>query len=529
MRTIVMGTFALGLSVGAGCGGDNTGGDGGKKSARRLPDASFDVTAEKSALAESWIVKAAQDPAGLDAIGGASAGWPLLMQNDTLKALEAFEGDLKSKADDVDLKIGAARSALELAHAHMRLADIVYRASPKVLKAQMALPGAAAGSAWADFIKVRMHQYGAQMGFKQTGEVPTSTAPEGSPVVPWSAALKADAVGPLPDLLAGRAGGADADIPPGSEKVYGERLRLRSLVAAGRLKEARKRLARINQATPDVRIELEKQNLVFLDPHGLLAQGHVYAAVAEEHLKGVAGASQLLLAEAQLLQGKGAEAAKSAEAAAGFAGELPLSLVIFSGISTFDDFKAEAIALQAMALDQAGQRDAAKAAAEQIGQSSIAQKVSRVRTLVRFGQPLEKDVFPTDRSQLERLVREAIPKDAPGQQVVADLLLIDRYVDVVQRRFADALSRTGKRAVATRVRADAEEKSKSQAPSRRNTLSALTASALDNVDIGQPRVAVKYLNRMRDHLPAVLTPMEMLRDLLTIRAINHGGGVKRGN
>lgn len=480
-------------------------------------------------MAGSWLIEAAQKPDALNAIGGASEGWPLLMRNEAAKALAAFEADLKAGAEGqaaVDLKIGAARAALELAEAHQHLADIVHKAAPKLIKAQMALPGAATATPWARYIQARMSAYGV-LGGEKGGSLDLTAQP-GSPADPWLAALKADAVGPLADLLAGRAGGADSDAPAGAEDAYVERLRLRSLIAAERLTEARKRMARINPATPDIRVKLDNQQLTFIDPFSLLAQGQVYAAVALKHLEGVEGPGVLLKAKALMILGRYEEAAKAAQVAAGGTAA-PLSMLIFSGVMAEADLVAEAKALEAVAFHALGQEAAAKAAFDSIPEGSIAQKISRQLAAVIMGQALDAEAFPSDRRHVTRLIQASLPKDAPGSQVVGDLMLIDRYVDVIQRRFADALQRTGKRAVATRVRADAEEKSKAQSPSMRNTLSALTAAALDNVQIGQPRVAVKYLNRMREHLPAVMTPMEMLRDVLTLRAINQDGTPTRGN
>jgi hypothetical protein len=52
--------------------------------------------------------------------------------------------------------------------------------------------------------------------------------------------------------------------------------------------------------------------------------------------------------------------------------------------------------------------------------------------------------------------------------------------------------------------------------------------ARENVRIGRPRVALKYLSRLAERFPAVAAPADMLRDLLTIRAMEQEGGAASG-
>jgi hypothetical protein len=117
---------------------------------------------------------------------------------------------------------------------------------------------------------------------------------------------------------------------------------------------------------------------------------------------------------------------------------------------------------------------------------------------------------------------------APGTGDIDALEIVDRYVDAIERRYASALSRAGERAMAVKHRSAAEDKVAAFSPSRRNILSALTMAALENYGIGLPRVSLKYLSRLNTRVPAAVGPSEQLRELLSYRALEKGGGVSAG-
>ena len=79
-----------------------------------------------------------------------------------------------------------------------------------------------------------------------------------------------------------------------------------------------------------------------------------------------------------------------------------------------------------------------------------------------------------------------------------------------------------------KAREAAEDKAAAQGPSARNSLAALVLTARDNVSIRRPRVALKYLARLGDALPAVEGPAEILRDLLSLQAMEQGGSATAG-
>ena len=114
---------------------------------------------------------------------------------------------------------------------------------------------------------------------------------------------------------------------------------------------------------------------------------------------------------------------------------------------------------------------------------------------------------------------DALGKRAVGASDVSELRLVDRYIDIVQRTWADVLAQAGQLAAAARMRAGSQEKGKPYVLSGRNTFEALMASALDYFRIGQPRVSLKYLTKLKGFQGVTHGLAEQLRDVLSFRAM----------
>ena len=120
--------------------------------------------------------------------------------------------------------------------------------------------------------------------------------------------------------------------------------------------------------------------------------------------------------------------------------------------------------------------------------------------------------------------------EAPADLVRRDELLRQarQAMETDNLAYAEALAQADRPEVAGKNRDAAEEKRVAFAPSGRNTLTALTSSALNNAKIGRSRVSLKYLSRMESRLPAAAGPAEILRDLLSHRALQESGGPAGG-
>lgn len=450
---------------------------GGKAGA---PPPTVDTQADQAAVAKSWLATLQTDAGPLIKLAEANAGWKGIFANDPVQALADFESG--AKAGDVDAKVGYTRAALELAGTHLAVGQVVVALTPALMKAQATRPKAAESKPWRDYILAR------------------HAAATGKP--------------PAAELV----------VPEGASPSFEHRRAIRTAVAEGRLKEAQARLKRVDPKAVDLATGSGDDAVSFRDPLTAGVTGLVYAAMALETVKDVPGWPQVLAAEAEFMLGRPAEAVKRLTTLlAAQPAEPALSQLVLSPCLTAEDLRAYATALKAGA-----SRD--KAAAEKLPTTTIAHRVFRAWALAASGAPIDPVAFPADRGELTRAITTTLDAQAvkAGATDVAELLLVDRYADALQRLFASALELADKPALAVRMREGAEDKAKAATPSTRNALSALTASARAYVGIRQPRVALKYLTRMGDRVPETAGAVEMLRDVLSLRAMGQGGGAATG-
>jgi hypothetical protein len=489
-----------------------------------------DVTADRALARKSWIVEVARDPAPLEALASSNPGWGKLFEGDPAAALAAFEPALASAPPDSPVRVGAARAALELADAQQAIADLTASLLPDYLKVVQGQPDAAKNpdlTAWAHFVLGRQAQ--------ATGADPASQwkAIDGAvAAAAWRQAATGQGDPAVVGLLAGKAEGADATPPPGGTPSFAKRLQLRSLVTAGRLDEARRVLSKIDPKEADIVVGEGDHAVGLRDAIAAGGQARAYAAVAADVLKATTGWPTLFRARAELLVGRPADAARTLEALLKAPPErATLAELVLTGALGVDELKAEAQALRVRALAESGQADAARVLLATMPHDTIAQRVERCWAATFVGEKADADAFPEDRTVLSRALGEelsALGAAAKGSADVQALALVDRYVDEVQRLFADALVRSGQEALGLKEREDAEDKASSFSPSARNRLPALVRAARDSARVGRPRVALKYLSRLDARLPEVAGPADMLRDLLTVRAMEEGSTAAAG-
>lgn len=480
------------------------------------PEAVLDVEADKVAARNSWLVQLAKDSAPLVTLADSSPGWGPFFVNDPAKAIEDFQGDAPA------VRIGRARAALELAEAHGAIADLVQRLTPDLLTAQKTRPGAEAGAPWRALMRARAN-----------GDY--SKVPEAGSVGAIKTAV-ASVDTPLAKLLAGDHTALNAEVPPEATAMWKRRISLSALARAGKLDAALKWVGRVKHRMPDFEVSAGDQTLTFRDPIAARALSVVYAAVAEDAVRDLPGWPSLLRARALVLLDRPGDAIPILEALTkALPAEPPaLAQLVLSSTLDVDDLLTETWARLALAAHAANDAARAKAAFDTLAGRSrtVADRVWGAWVAARIGQPVAEGVFPTDRRELLNPLRdevEALGAAAKGKTDVAQLMLIERYVDVLQRRYGDALVRSDKPALGVKLREAAEEKSANLAPSSRNTVSSLAATARDNMAVGRPRVALKYLSRLADTLPDAHGPAEMLRDLLSLRAMEQGGSATAGH
>jgi hypothetical protein len=483
------------------------------------PAPTVDVTADREVARQSWLLNLAKDSKPLVELARSNEGWRLLFTGDPVGALQAFENPT-----DVTARLGRARAALELAEAHLAIAELLQAATPGHLRAVRTLPTAASLAPWLAFVEARLPRAGADLA-----------GLTGDEVAPLRAAL-ADPASPLGALLAGKIEGLDALLPSAATDAWGHRLAVRALVGAGRLDEARRRLKALDARQADLAVGEGEARVLLRDPGAADAEARYFAAEAEATLRDVPGWPGLWRAQALVMLNRPADAVAVLKAlVAAPPADAPLALLLTSGALSTDELLTEAHARLGEAARLAGQANEAAAAAQALeGRRRTISGRVWAAWLTSTTTPLaagDTAAFPADRAELVDALLGEIAGLGPagaGADDVRQLGLVDRHVDVIQRRFAVALGRGGQPELAVKAREAAEDKAAAQGPSARNTLSALVLSARDNVAIRRPRVALKYLARLTEALPAVEGPAEILRDLLSLQAMEQGGSATAG-
>lgn len=481
-----------------------------------------DVSADRAAARKGWLVGLAKDPAALNGLADASDGWKQLFIGDPGSAFAAFQKDGATESN----RIGQARAALEISDALDALGLMVVAMTPKLLKAQAGRPNAPSSAVERAFVHGRFLQTQAGGACDAATKKAFAALPEGAPLTQLAGLACGSGEPAAVALVAGKAEGIEAELPALASQHI-RRLKIRTLVAAGKHKVALRMLRSLRRADADVPLV----DGGFQDPGVAGVGAAVYAAQALEALNGLAGWPQILAARAHLRLGAPEKALAALDALiAAPPTAVPFALVVNSAAQDGEDLLAWAKAWRVKALQAAGRTADAKAAAAALPTERITMRVARAWAEACVGLKPATNVFPEDRGVLSRAIRDeisALGEGAKGAADVSDLTLVERHVDAVQRLYADAMAAGGHPARAVKAAETAQDKVNAFAPSSRNRLPALARAALYSLDIDRPRVALKYLTRLKKKLPEVSAPAEMLRDLLSQKAMEQGGDVKQ--
>ncbi len=522
VRRILISTTCLALGLSA-CTKRETGGKPGSPAAAA---SSVDVSADRATARDSWLLAVARDSSGLTGLAQSNPGWGKLFTSDPAGALGDFLPALKGAPPISPVRTGAARAALELAEAHLAMGAIAAGVA-KSLGAAKTDAGGKDALGWRCYLDARS----ATREGKDAAAVAAKCA-SGTAADPWLAALKPGGPAPIAALLAGKAEGATVTAPAGGTPEYGERLAIRALVAARNGAEAVARFAKVSASAPDITVGTGDTAVSFRDPVLADLGAQVAALQALDALGQGNDWGTLLRARALLILGRAPEAVSALDALLKAPpAEAPMADVVLTDALSVADLKLQATALKARAQAAAGDAAGAKATAATLPSDTIGHRVLKTWAGVAAGEKLDTEAFPDDRALLGRAMAaevDALGAQAAGVADVAALSLVDRLVDAVERRFAQAAVDAGVPELALKHLENAEDKAAAFAPSPRNLISALAHAARENARIGRPRVALKYLSRLAERFPAVAGPSDMLRDLLTIHAMEQEGGAASG-
>ncbi|MEE2787830.1 MAG: hypothetical protein VX589_10855 [Myxococcota bacterium] len=490
-------------------------------------EAKIAQSAEEAEAKQSWILSTAQDPQPLTALAQSSEGWRGLFQNKLVEALAAFRAVKKpSKLD----RIGWARTSLEVMRAYRILAELENAVEIAHSKAEDSRPNAEGTEPWRKYVRGRRAQAAGkdQEAMRQLAEIGV----QNKDAHLLAQAAMPGAEGGLAQLLGGQGDGQAGDIPSWLSRHYLQRLRLKAKLSnTGLTQGVLRRFERLEPDVPDIVFGQGQTESIYWDPALRRLPVRLYAMEALRALEGTSGWTDLLRAHALYALGRFEEALEALNRLTDLAlDEVPYSLIVISPMAGPADVKYEATALKGFVLTSMGRQKDAKVLIQNLPRVTMSQRVRIAWVRSRLGEALP-DAFPEDRAKLSAVYRaqlSALKANGRGVSTVSELGLVDRYVDQVQRRWADALYESGKRARAARARTAAEDKTAAMRVSSRNSVAALLAAARDYFRIGQERVTNKYVGRVEEDFPAVKRVASRLRDLLSFKAMEHGDSASAG-
>ena len=469
---------------------------------------------EGPAVLASWLGELASDPTPIVALAESNEGWGLLFNSKPKAALKAFQ---RGDSTNLDVQIGQARAALELARTFHALEALNTEVTRALLSAQSERPGSSVDVRWAGFAAKRL----GTAAPKQPAEPPTHPGEVGLQAM--TAAAPNGKAGDIRTVL--------DPLPDICTPNYGRKLKIQGLLGSGKLSVAQKLWERLDLGRPDVVLEKDGRTFGFRDP-ALAGLGRTfYASLALDALRSVqSGWPSLLKAEANILLSRWTEAQKNLASIGPGVKPPSFSLVFLSPYLDGKGLKARKQSMEVEVFVNLGQKAKGVEVHRAMETTRVDQRVESAYAGAVLGVA-PTDAFPEDRGVLTKVLTHALTSLGDGAKGISDLdalEVVDRFVDGVQRRYADTLRREGRTALAAKHRSAAEDKVAAMSPSRRNNLSALIDAALENYGIDRPRVALKYLTRLNTRVTSVVGPSELLRELLSYRALEKGGGVSAG-
>jgi tetratricopeptide (TPR) repeat protein len=486
-------------------------------------DSQIEKTAELAAINDSYLLDIAMNSAGLQALAQKS-GWGQFFQGDMIGAIEAFRVRLEAHPD---ARLGAGRAALRMAEGYERLESLRMALTPDLLEAQSSRPGASVLPGWHTFLRLRLQK---KMGKPVDTKDLAKLSAAGLSGLAGVFNGKPDALAHLFDGSGDYEGFAQL---PSMTDLYVSRLKFRAALKSKPVAGLGKRWARLKFDKPDLNLSKEGSTFELWDPVSADISRRYYARLALVFLGNGAGCPSFYRARARILLGDFIEAEKELKGLLSASPKtVSLSCAVLTEVLNAAALTRVSTESLARVMFLQGRADEATQLLDTLPTKTIAERVgvAYVRSLMGY-KPASN--LLDRRDVLAKIILNRVTNLEPkgkGTNDVMELALIDRYVDTIQRKWADTLSRSDKLAQAARTRVASEDKVKAYELSGRNGFDSLAASAVDHYRIRQPRVALKYLLRLARKLPTASALAEQLRDVLSYRAMlsKGGGGVTVG-
>ena len=243
--------------------------------------------------------------------------------------------------------------------------------------------------------------------------------------------------------------------------VLKKRLKLRNRLKEQNKKGLKRRMRRLDYRIADITVNSDGQEFQLWDPgvSDIPSQYYAHRALGFLTLKGLCPAT--IRARALFLLGRLDEVVKTLDAGLKIAASKPaFSCVVLSDALGQGELVHIAQSLRTKALFLAGKTKEAEASFKELKGDTLARRVRR-HWVSGIAQNDVENIF--SRAKLKHSFDQAIGvlgKSAVGATDLAELGMIERYVDVIQRMQADAFVQGDKLALAAKMRNGARRQAK---------------------------------------------------------------------
>lgn len=457
----------------------------------------FDLTEDKKALSESWIFTILKDPDRLVNLAKSNEGWQFYFQNRLEEAVIHFKNDLNNK----ESAIGLCRSTFELHQSYKLLSQIIGDLNEKFLLKQDSIK---IDPDWINFIKNRNR-------YKTTKDKKAvDFNDKDGKIAQWFITIEQ---GQFLSENEDKSYEFSPYLPESSTDQYKIKLKIHFFILNNKLKQAHNLIKTLDLSKPDFIFKNGEKEVYLFDPGMITIKTDliIYEIIKNHQLFDSLCVANAFIETKNLIEAEKHLSLYEKEIL-NEKNDLFARFVI-SKYLVKEDLALDVRNLKLMIKNETPKSDNIKK-----------ERIFSIITSNIYNHKLKTD-FSFNRDVFLREFKDKVllsGKDAPGFQDVNNLYLIERYIDHLQRIYAESFIISNQPEFSVKNRELAEEKGKMGEISGRNTLLSIIQIAYDNIYIGRLRIALKYLTRLSNDFPDANIPAELLRDLLTLKAIEQG-------
>ena len=468
-----------------------------------------------------------------------SNAWIAYYQGQLYQALELFAQ--QSKLSELDA-IAVARIHLDLSEIYQNLEDIQRLLLAEWLKSEQGRPRADLHKMWYQWIAYGMQKL--LTPDSKTSNHDTANQPE---------ATFTDEMKPWVQLLTHV---DDADVPDQASTAYRKWFSFYKHVSKGNWDKADRLWKRLKLSTPMIKVKGQGDipALAVYDVRVLSSVQKYHAHMAIRTSKDLQGWGQLIHTQALMQAKKHTKAYQVVQTLLKKVPQTtPEEILVLNSVTQEQELHIKAMAYTSVLAHKLGESKACEAWLQKVKDfryqfdhshsEDTNQKASKAsmslvqsvwyywaRSFMDQKSKVPQALLSKRRAYIQKTLDlvKTESKTPNGFQSVAGLGMVERWLDQLYFRLAEATFRTDQRVYAFNILKSLEDLTAAMRLQGRNRLNRLILIAFNQLKMNRYRVTSKYFNRIRKEFPAIKSLIEMTSDLLSGKAFLNQEKVNAG-